>query len=295
MPSVMGIYAIRSQDSNRIYIGSSKNVRKRLGEHANALRRNQHVNFKLSACYKKHSILAMEICLVCQCESKDLECMETMWIKNLDCYRRGLNCTPTANGAGKITSLETRVKIGNSSRGRIPSAKTRQLISIASKNQSEESRRSAAEKKRGRKRSESAVAKTAKWHLGKKRSETTKTKMSAALSKIKESHILVIWEALRDGKTYDEIGKMVGVSKQTICNLRAGKNKHLSKFLNDAPPAIGRHSQASRLRRSMAAKGKKPSDEARLKMSLARKGKAKSVEHKKAISDALKRFHENKN
>jgi group I intron endonuclease len=51
----VGIYELRCNITNKVYIGSSKNISKRIREHINNLRKNKHGNSYLQRAWKKYS------------------------------------------------------------------------------------------------------------------------------------------------------------------------------------------------------------------------------------------------
>jgi group I intron endonuclease len=275
-------------------VGSSFNVRKRLGEHANALRRGRHINHKLANCCKSYGIGGMEFAIAQECSTDLLIETETKWIVALNSYKRGLNCAPSANGTGRRASAATRLKIGEKSRGRSPSTETRKLLSIASRNQSPESRAAAAAKRKGRPKSREAILKCAIWHTGKKRSAEAIFNISKSLAKINEEGSRVIFGMITEGFTYNEIAEKFGVSRQTICNLRKGKTICLRGSAGPAPELTSNYTEATRQRRSNAQRGRVTTAQAKMRMSQARRGVAKSEEHKAAIRDALKKHHAEK-
>lgn len=272
-------------------MGSSFNVRKRLGEHANDLRAGRHINRKLTQCFQSYGLDGMEFTLAQECPVDSLIETETNWIMTLNSYKRGLNCSPTANGAGKKASLETRLKIGAKSRGRKPSQETRRLLSIAALRQSPETRAAAALKRTGIARCPLAVKATALWHTGKKRPESALFNISKSLSKISASDVPAIFEMMEHGFTYKEIAEKFGVSRQTICNVRRRKTVCLLGVTENPPALVSNQSERTKERRSEAHRGKSATEEARMKMSKARKGVAKSEAHRAAIKSALIRHH----
>ena len=286
-----GIYLIRRIGGTSVYVGSSRNIRRRLREHYNALKKGTHVNKKLTDCFKSYGPFGMEFALPEQCSGADLMQRETYWITLLNSYAKGLNCTGSASGAGTIPSAETRLKIGAKSLGRRHSAESRLLISIASKNQSATSRAAAGSKKLGKKRSPEAIAACVRWHTGKKRSDATRFNISKAVSKIKAGDVPMILEMIKKGFTYVEIAKKLKVSKQTICNVRNRKNICLNVCFENIPVLASNTSDRTKERRSAAQRGRKASKATKAKLSLARKGVQKSNSHREAISAALKRHY----
>lgn len=110
-----GIYQIRSLVNNKIYIGSSKNINKRLGEHLWRLNNNQHDNKHLQRHFQKYGKCnCIEFSIIEYCSIKDLSTKEQRWINLL---------SPEFNIC----------KIVYSSRGVKRSEKTKQKLSIKMK------------------------------------------------------------------------------------------------------------------------------------------------------------------
>ena len=86
---ISGIYTITTPNGS-VYVGSSCNIKLRWSGHKSRLRYNKHHSQRLQAAWNKHgSNLKFEI--VCECEPKDLEVKEQLYINNL---RAKLNTTP---------------------------------------------------------------------------------------------------------------------------------------------------------------------------------------------------------
>lgn len=285
-----GIYCIRFAGSNRVYIGSSKNINRRENEHTSSLKRGVHINKKLQASFNKHGLENMTMYPVCFCAESELEAKENEWIKKFDSYKNGLNSQPLSSATGRIVSDKTRAKIGLAHRGKKLSVEQRKSISEASINQPTTSRLQAALKKLGKQRPIEAVIATANWHRGRKRSVSTRENISRSLSKLTEKDARKIDELIKLGIRYCDIAKQFGVSNQTICNIR-NRVGVLFKHLGPPPELNVFKSKEYKERMSKAQTGKKASYEARLKMSMARRGKKFNEDHKRKISEALKRHH----
>jgi group I intron endonuclease len=67
-----GIYEIRSKVDDKVYIGSSINVRNRLKSHCSYLRRGKHFNAHLQAAWEKHGADNFVLRLIVVCAPKDL-------------------------------------------------------------------------------------------------------------------------------------------------------------------------------------------------------------------------------
>jgi len=144
---MVGIYCI--EIGERVYIGSSQNIAKRLSEHRKLLEAGTHYNLKLQRAWVKHG--PGEFAIVEVCEREELIEREQYWIDELKCAELGLNISPSAGSPrGCKRSEESKEKTRQSFRGMSPEKRAEWI----------------------RKCSES--------NLGKKRSAETRARMSAA-------------------------------------------------------------------------------------------------------------------
>jgi len=146
---IIGIYKIQSKiNSDRIYIGSTVNMRSRWGLHLSRLNRNVHDNPKLQAHFNKYGIEDLEFSVLKKCTRDNLIESEQYFIDLLDPW---FNILKTAySRVGHKASKETKVKM------------------------------SIAQKKRHQlnPRSKETLLKMSKTHTGKKMSKEARKKMS---------------------------------------------------------------------------------------------------------------------
>lgn len=81
-----GIYKITI--NNKVYVGLSQDIEKRMGVHKALLRNNRHQNIHLQNAYNKHKSFVWEVLEECD---EWLGEKEIMWIENLDTYKNGYN------------------------------------------------------------------------------------------------------------------------------------------------------------------------------------------------------------
>lgn len=101
-----GIYIIKNKlKTNRFYIGSSKNFKKRVISHKSELNNNKHHCKRLQKDWNKHKEDDFEFILFEECENERKIIREQFWIDLLDPW---YNSNPTAGGGryGKWTDLE---------------------------------------------------------------------------------------------------------------------------------------------------------------------------------------------
>jgi group I intron endonuclease len=196
-----GIYRITSP-TNRIYIGSSKNVHKRLKSYKNI--NNVKLQTRVYNSFLKHGIDKHIFEIICYCDFDDLYKLENYYGLLFDvCGKNGLNCviphfedikgkvseetiekmrkncgkkkgikrTPEMNEANRLRNLgrkhsdETKKKMSENRKGKSPSLEARIKSSITQK---------------GKKVSEETRQKLRNANLGKKYSDETKRKVGLA-------------------------------------------------------------------------------------------------------------------
>lgn len=196
---IKGIYKLTSP-SGKIYIGQSKNIYKRYLCYSNIGCKNQP---RLLHSLLKHGFNNHKFELIIECESEELNDLETFYIKKLKSSSRsfGLNCN-NGGGAPKEISLETRKK--QSEAKKTPSA-----ILIALKNL---------------KKAQSMTSP----NKGKKLSDVTKQRMREAREKNKHKKRNRIYVCSQETK--DKISKTLTgnkMSKETIDKRSLSNNKIL--------------------------------------------------------------------
>jgi group I intron endonuclease len=89
----VGIYAIKNLKNNKIYIGQSINIQKRIIQHKSNLKRNKHPNAHLQASYNYYGENNFEFYILELCEKDVLDKREKYWIDFFD----GKNCQNNFN------------------------------------------------------------------------------------------------------------------------------------------------------------------------------------------------------
>jgi len=96
IPKEKGIYMIWFKTTEKVYIGSSKNLYKRFGEHYNMLKNNKHHNNKLQNYVNKHGLNDIEFCthiIDNNLTTKELRLLEEKEINFYNSYYKGFNLT----------------------------------------------------------------------------------------------------------------------------------------------------------------------------------------------------------
>lgn len=124
-----GIYIIKNNISDKVYIGSAVNIKKRLAKHFSALKHNEHHSIIFQRFYNKYKdsiILKYEV--LEYCEINELIQKEQFYIDN--CENMLLNVNKIANSRLGLTNRpEHNQKISDSLIGHTLSEETRMKIS----------------------------------------------------------------------------------------------------------------------------------------------------------------------
>jgi len=116
-----GIYGIKNIVNDKIYIGSSKNVKKRWYYHKYKLKKGTHPNKRLENAWKKYGVDSFIFIIIELIEQTNLIEREQYYIDYYDACSRncGYNLTPTAGSSlGYKHSEETKQKISDALSGR---------------------------------------------------------------------------------------------------------------------------------------------------------------------------------
>jgi len=194
---MVGIYKITSP-SDKVYIGQSYDVKKRLDRYKRLSCKLQH---RLYNSFKKYGVDKHKFEIITECRLDELNDLERYYQELYSCIgKKGLNCKLTKTSdrvgqhseetrrkmsiavTGRVTSDETKLKLSKIGKGRIISDETRKRMSIASigKKMSAETRRKVSEAGRGRVTSAETKIKLSKAGIGRKHSDETKMKLSIA-------------------------------------------------------------------------------------------------------------------
>jgi len=91
-----GIYKIVNNKTNKIYVGSSKNIEVRIQGHLSNLKNKKHHSVKLQNSYNKHGPKCFTYEVLEECEIEDLFAREQVWIDSLDSYHSGYNASESS-------------------------------------------------------------------------------------------------------------------------------------------------------------------------------------------------------
>jgi len=116
---VSGIYKITNLINNKVYIGQSVDLKKRLSEHKRLLLKNEHGNEHLQSAYNLHGLHHFGFSIIEECEVEALTSRELYWINFYGSHKKefGYNKNmPDTSVERFIFNEETKSKIGNANR-----------------------------------------------------------------------------------------------------------------------------------------------------------------------------------
>ena len=132
--SCCGVYGIRHNASNRIYVGGSKNVRKRIYQHLRALKAKKHHSRHFQRAWNKHGQEAFTVFLLEEVpETKTLDEREQFWMDHFRSFTNTFNSAPRAESTRDYKWTESQKnKIRGYRRG-VWTVDTRKRVSEALK------------------------------------------------------------------------------------------------------------------------------------------------------------------
>lgn len=218
-----GVYAIINLVNQKIYIGSSKNIKKRKRDHFCRLRGDRHENDYLQKAFNRYGVDNFEFKILKLCKEEDLLKWEQIYINNYNSTNHdcGYNLSLKVNNS--IISEETGRKISKSRTGKKHSKETKEKIRNAlighnyrfGYKVSEETKRKLREINTGKKHSKETKEKISELRKGYIHSEETKKRLSEVMKKYE--HFAKEWKELYLNKeSLCEIGRMYNVSPRTI-------------------------------------------------------------------------------
>jgi len=109
---VSGIYVIRNNNNNKVYVGSAKHFLNRRAKHWRQLKLGTHGNVKLTRSVRKHGIenFTFEVLEFLPYEKVTIIDRENFWIQRLDSKKSGYNIADASFG-DTLTNNPNRVEI----------------------------------------------------------------------------------------------------------------------------------------------------------------------------------------
>lgn len=124
---ISGIYKIINKVNGKYYVGSSKNIIKRLKEHRTRLNNKNHQNIHLQRAWHKYGHSAFIFNIVKGCLISDLQREEQLYLNECKLNRKNaynISYDATAPNRGMKLSKNHRQKISESHKGKIFSLET---------------------------------------------------------------------------------------------------------------------------------------------------------------------------
>jgi group I intron endonuclease len=255
-----GIYCIRNIINNKIYIGSSCNIKKRFRYHKWQLNNNRHHSFLLQNAWNKYGENSFVFEVLQEVETHLLITEEQKWLDEKKTYQpeNGYNISNIAGNPLNLFTEETRKKISLKNKGKIVSEETRKKMSASrlGKSLSEEHKKKLSEIKKGKTFSEEHKKNLSNSQIGLTRqfSEEHKKKLSEAKkgkcissehkekisltsrgrnSKLTTEQIIELISLYETGNhSTRELAKIFNISKSNVHSIVARKTW---KYLDDKP------------------------------------------------------------
>ena len=178
--AVSGIYRIINVATNKGYIGSSVDIRRRLKEHFSDLRGGRHSNPYLQASFNLHGESSFVFEIIEVCSREYMQERETYWIHEYHSYVTDNGYNIEAPYRGPVLD-ETRRKISEANKGKVRTPEMRRAAS--------EQRKGQVAWNKGLTKADPRVAKYAEAHSEYKHSEETKKKISAGRKGVKPKNV----------------------------------------------------------------------------------------------------------
>lgn len=108
----IGIYALFWEKESLVYIGQSRNIEKRYKDHLKTMESGKHANYKILNAYSKYGLPELVVLEICN--SKDLYYLETLWTREFDSIKNGLNIVepgPTGWGVNSSQSKYSLIQV----------------------------------------------------------------------------------------------------------------------------------------------------------------------------------------
>ena len=182
-----GIYQIYSAINNRIYIGSSANIEKRITNHRCQLRNGTHHNDHLQRAWDEYGESEFFFGVICECDRSELLQKEQFYVDIWDSdssYNLNRQVEELPN-----MSLDARMKISAAHKGRVSPTKGRVIPeserikignTLRGRKLPEQTRRKMGESRKGHPVSAETRQKISESRKGIKFSDETKRRMSEA-------------------------------------------------------------------------------------------------------------------
>lgn len=207
---ISGIYVIACMANSKLYVGSSKNIRKRWATHKRQLNTNKHPNKHLQSAWDKYGVGSFVFSVIEITD--DLLYREQYWLQFLmpydECgFNIALDTKSPAKGLRLPVSSETKEKISKANKGREFPGRGKGRV--------------------GHKHTDDTKAKISSAHKGRKRPDGTGAKISATqIANGKQEKLFIV--TTPDGielniKGLSRFCREYGLNKNSMLALSCGK------------------------------------------------------------------------
>jgi group I intron endonuclease len=130
LPNLSGVYIITNIVNNKVYIGSSVNIKKRVYRHFSELVNNKHYNRLLQRAYNKYTKKAFVVNVLCVCDKKETFNNEQVFLDKHKSYipKFGYNIMKSALPDLPRIPNNVKKKISKTLAGRKASEETRKKL-----------------------------------------------------------------------------------------------------------------------------------------------------------------------
>jgi len=187
---MMGIYKITCLVNNKVYIGQSKDIIRRLSHHKTLLKHNKHSNEHLQSAHNKYGLDNFTFETLEECIEDDIDLREVYWINIHNSTDRTVGFNIQVGGCiTKSHSDESKIKMSHSHMGKKLLEETKTKIGNANKGEnnilygkhlSDEVRYKISQSKKGCSSWCKGKKLPPSWNKGKPWSDDAKLKMSEA-------------------------------------------------------------------------------------------------------------------
>lgn len=130
LPNLSGVYIITNIINNKVYIGSSIDIKKRVYRHFSDLVNNKHYNRLLQRAYNKYKEKSFIVSVLCVCDKKETFNNEQVFLDKYKSYipKFGYNIMKSALPDLPRVPNNVKKKISKTLMGRKPSEETRKKL-----------------------------------------------------------------------------------------------------------------------------------------------------------------------
>ena len=149
--NLSGVYLITCNVNSKVYVGSSKNISKRITSHKNRLLKGIHHSIALQSAVNKYGIDAFSVSILEICEPCELQNIEQKYINHYQSFKRdkGYNIAKAAyvGNLGYLHTDESKIKIGNAARKMWDENRERLILGLKNREITDETKKAISESK----------------------------------------------------------------------------------------------------------------------------------------------------